>query len=156
MRGHPLGSLLVWATDTTTAAARGDGELAPWVVKLLLDGQQRITSLYGVIRGKPLRYFDGNARAFTDLRFNLATEAFEFFQPIKMRHDPLWIDVTEAMKKGHDGAGDILAFISERPDLFSDQGVFRSRLNKLLGIRERPIHIEETLLHKWVARGFIS
>jgi hypothetical protein len=104
-RGHPVGSLLVWATDASTATHRGDGELAPGVVKLLLDGQQRITSLYGVIRGKPPRFFDGNAKAFTDLRFNLATEDFEFFQPIKMRDDPLWIDVTEVMQKGNAGIG---------------------------------------------------
>lgn len=52
-RGHPVGSLLVWATDASTATPRGHGKLAPGVVKLLLDGQQRITSLYGVIRGKP-------------------------------------------------------------------------------------------------------
>jgi len=35
------------------------------VVKLLLDGQQRMTSLYGVVRGKPPKFFDGNAQAFT-------------------------------------------------------------------------------------------
>src|SRR6056297_1550174 len=73
---HPVGSLLVWVTQADTAKARGDGDLAPGVVKLLLDGQQRITSLYGIIRGKPPKFFDGNERAFTDLRFNLATEEF--------------------------------------------------------------------------------
>jgi hypothetical protein len=41
------------------------------VVKLLLDGQQRMTSLYGVVRGKPPKFFDGNAQAFTGLRFHL-------------------------------------------------------------------------------------
>jgi len=42
---HPVGSLLVWVTGADAAPARGDGELAPGVVKLLLDGQQRITSM---------------------------------------------------------------------------------------------------------------
>jgi uncharacterized protein with ParB-like and HNH nuclease domain len=50
-RRHPVGGLLVWATQSEGAQHRGDQELAPGVVKLLLDGQQRITSLYGVIRG---------------------------------------------------------------------------------------------------------
>src|SRR5436309_5177172 len=49
-RKYPVGSLLVWATRTESAEARGEGPLAPGVVKLLLDGQQRITSLYGIIR----------------------------------------------------------------------------------------------------------
>ena len=41
---HPVGSLLVWLTKTEDADARGDAPLAPGIVKLLLDGQQRITS----------------------------------------------------------------------------------------------------------------
>ena len=60
-RRHPVGGLLVWATESMTAAHRGDGPLAAGVVKLLLDGQQRMTSLYGVVRGKPPKFFDGNA-----------------------------------------------------------------------------------------------
>ena len=142
-RGHPVGSLLVWATDASTAAHRGDGRLAPGVVKLLLDGQQRITSLYGVIRGKPPRFFDGNAKAFTDLRFNLATEEFEFFQPIKMRDDPLWIDVTEVMQKGNAGIGAFVTGLSQNPDNLPRIGDFMGRLNQLLGIRDKAFHIEE-------------
>ena len=45
-RKHPVGSLLVWVTQTDNADARGDQELQAGSVKLLLDGQQRITSLY--------------------------------------------------------------------------------------------------------------
>src|SRR4030095_5551592 len=63
---HPIGSLLVWVTKTETAHVRGDRSLAPVMVKLILDGQQRMTSLYGIIRGRPPAFFDGNPRAFTD------------------------------------------------------------------------------------------
>jgi len=52
-RRHPVGSLLVWETRTENADVRGDGRLQHGTVKLLLDGQQRVTSLYGLIRGKP-------------------------------------------------------------------------------------------------------
>src|SRR6266508_6734880 len=68
-RKVPVGSLLVWVTKTETANARGDGTLTPGSVKLLLDGQQRITSLYGIIRGQPPKFFDGNADTFTGLYF---------------------------------------------------------------------------------------
>ena len=74
-------------------------------MKLLLDGQQRMTSLYGVVRGEPPKFFDGNENAFTGLRFHLETETFAFYQPVKMRDDPLWIDVTELMKAGAAGLG---------------------------------------------------
>jgi len=57
---HPVGSLLVWITKTESVTARGDGPSTIGSVKLLLDGQQRMTSLYGIIRGQPLKFFDGN------------------------------------------------------------------------------------------------
>ena len=58
---HPVRSLLVWVTQSEGANFRGDGDIAPGgIVKLLLDGQQRMTSLYGISRGKPPEFFDGN------------------------------------------------------------------------------------------------
>src|SRR5699024_11198913 len=87
-RGHPVGSLLVWATESKTAEHRGDGQLAAGIVKLLLDGQRRITSLYGVIRGKAPKFFDGDERAFTGLHFHLEDERFQFYQPVMMKDDP--------------------------------------------------------------------
>jgi hypothetical protein len=99
-RKHPVGSLLVWVTKTENADARGDQTLTPGSVKLLLDGQQRITSLYGLMRGKPPRFFDGNALAFQGLYFNLEEETFEFYSPAKMKDDPLWLSVTGVFTQG--------------------------------------------------------
>lgn len=79
-RRHPVGGLLVWATESRSAAHRGDAPLAAGVVKLLLDGQQRMTSLYGVVRGRVPKFFDGNPQVFTGLRFHLESEVFEFYQ----------------------------------------------------------------------------
>lgn len=90
----------MWTTEAKTVAHRGDGKLNGGVVKLLLDGQQRMTTIYGVVRGKPPAFFDGNAHAFTGLQFHLEEQTFAFYQPIKMQDDPLWIDVTDLMKKG--------------------------------------------------------
>jgi hypothetical protein len=140
---RPVGGLLVWATDSKTATHRGDGPLAPGVVKLLLDGQQRMTSIYGVVRGKPPKFFDGNARAFTGLQFHLDTQVFEFYQPVKMKDDPLWIDVTELMNKGNAGIGEYVARLGAQPALATKIGAYFGRLNALLGITEIEIHIEE-------------
>ncbi|EPY02316.1 DUF262 domain-containing protein [Magnetospirillum fulvum] len=142
-RHHPVGGLLVWVTESSTAHSRGDGPVAPGVVKLLLDGQQRMTSLYGVIRGRPPKFFDGNDRAFTDLRFNLESEAFAFYQPVKMQDDPLWIDVTELMVKGNTGLGEILGRITSNPDLVARTGDYAARLSRLLSIQEINLHVEE-------------
>lgn len=46
-RRHPVGGLLVWVMQSKSAAYRSDEKLPAGVVKLLLDGQQRMTTLYG-------------------------------------------------------------------------------------------------------------
>jgi hypothetical protein len=140
---HPVGGLLVWATESRTAVRRGDGPLAAGVVKLLLDGQQRMTSLYGVVRGMPPKFFDGNVRAFTGLRFHLATQIFEFYQPVKMRDDPLWIDVTELMRKGLAGLGEFVTRLAAQPALAAKVGEYVGRLSRLLGVTDVDLHVEE-------------
>lgn len=142
-RRHPVGGLLVWATESMTATHRGEGPLAAGVVKLLLDGQQRMTSLYGVVRGKPPKFFDGNAQAFTGLRFHLDSQGFEFYQPVKMKDDPLWIDVTELMKKGTVGLGEFVTRLSSQASLVAKVGDYVARLSRLLGIADVELYIEE-------------
>ena len=138
-RRHPVGGLLVWVTSSATAEHRGDGPLAAGVIKLLLDGQQRITSLYGVARGRPPRFFDGNAAAFSGLRFHLEREEFSF----KMTDDPLWVDVTELMQNGMGGLGAFVARLHQQLSDPSMVGVWVGRLSQLLGILEIELHAEE-------------
>lgn len=142
-RRHPVGGLLVWVTESKSAVHRGDGPLAAGIVKLLLDGQQRMTSLYGVVRGKAPKFFDGNAQAFTGLRFHLESETFEFYQPVKMKDDPLRIDVTELMQKRNAGIGDFAARLSADPSLTLRIGEYIGRLSRLLGIVDIDLHVEE-------------
>ena len=142
-RRHPVGGLLVWATESKTAAHRGDGPLAAGVVKLLLDGQQRMTSLYGVVRGKPPKFFDGNAQAFSGLQFNLGSETFAFYQPMKMKGDPLWVDVSELMKAGSAGLGGFVSQLSANPETSPKVGDYVARLSRLLGVMDIELHVEE-------------
>ena len=139
-RKHPVGSLLVWVTKTENADTRGDGNLTPGSVKLILDGQQRITSLYGLIRGREPKFFEGDAKAFTGLYFNIEDETFEFFAPVKMNDNPLWIDVTKLMKTG---SGELIGQIAQNPDLAANLSKYINRLNSVDNIKEIILHIEE-------------
>ncbi|MBW4515762.1 MAG: DUF262 domain-containing protein [Timaviella obliquedivisa GSE-PSE-MK23-08B] len=141
-RRHPIGSLLVWVTQTDQAAdhARGSGQLAAGVIKLLLDGQQRITSLYGIIRGHAPKFFDGNAQAFTGVYFNLEEETFEFYAPLKMQGNPLWINVTALMQQGIGGF--MQPFFTD-PEYQSKASLYLERLNTVVGIKDINLHIEE-------------
>jgi hypothetical protein len=137
-RRYPVGSLLIWATQSKDARHRGDQTLSPGVVKLLLDGQQRITSIYGVVRGRSPAFFDGNAEAFTRLRFNLETEQFSFFQPMIMVNDPNWIDVSNAFLSS-DMTVALVAAASDRDKIAK----YVTRLAQLQGIRDIDVHAEE-------------
>lgn len=137
---HPVGSLLVWETHTENAAARGEHDLAPGTVKLLLDGQQRITTLYGIIRGKPPEFFDGKANAFQGLHFHLEDEVFEFYAKRKMANNPLWIDVTELMQEG---LGAILQRIMADEEIGGNIQTYTNRLNQIENMKAVDFHIEE-------------
>lgn len=70
-RGYPSGTILVWETDQEVpskgmAVQQTSGPFTP---KLLLDGQQRLTSLSAVIRGEPIR-IKGKVRPI-QIAFNL-------------------------------------------------------------------------------------
>jgi len=139
-RRHPVGSLLVWVTESEDATYRGDGELAPGVVKLLLDGQQRMTTLYGLVRGEPPKFFDGNARAFTGLYFNLESEEFNFYLPMKMKDDPLWVSVTQVLQEG---IGPYVHTFSADPVYSEKLPIFINRLNAIKQIEDIDLYIDE-------------
>ena len=139
-RGYPVGELLVWDTKTDERIAKGDGPLTAGHVNLILDGQQRITSLYGLFRGEPPKFFEGNAAAFTGLYFNIEDEVFEFYMPAKMSSNKAWISVTDVFKLG---AG---KFIQDRASQDPENAHFwisnMSKINQLDAIGKREMHIE--------------
>lgn len=109
-------------------------------VKLLLDGQQRVTTLFGLIRGTPPKFFDGNSQAFTGLYFHLEEQTFAFFAPLKMQGNPLWIDVTRLMQTG---IAPFFQDLMQRPELSRDLNRYLDRLNRICQIQDIDLHVEE-------------
>jgi hypothetical protein len=141
-RRYPVGGLLIWETNIDHAKTRGDATppTGGWV-DLLLDGQQRMTSLYGIIRGNPPKFFDGNASAFTNLYFNMAEETFEFYAPLKMQDNPVWVNVSKLMQT--EDVAEILEPIEDKlPATGLKTMTCLSRLNRVQGIREVEFHID--------------
>lgn len=71
-RGYPSGSILIWETDQEAptrvmAVSQKQNPFAGY--KLLLDGQQRLTSLFAILRGEPVTV-RGRKRPI-DILFNL-------------------------------------------------------------------------------------
>lgn len=138
----PVGGLLIWNTRADTTHLRGPAGSASDPVKLLLDGQQRVTSLYGVIRGTPPPFFEDaeRVRAFTGLHFHLEREVFEFYRPTTMADDPLWTSVTDLMRTGPETVTESLGGL----DGLAHRKLvaYVNRLQRLYGIREIDLHDE--------------
>lgn len=135
----PVGGLLIWNTTADTTPIRGSNVRGPHTVKLLLDGQQRVTSLYGVMRGRPPEFFEDpqKAKSFTDLYFNVDDERFEFYSRSTMANDPRWVSVSRLFL---DGPEEVLEEVSKVVDL--NAFACASRLSRLHGIGERELHEE--------------
>ena len=133
-KGYPVGALLVWETDVAHQAVRGAAPTSG-TRSLLLDGQQRVTTLYGIVRGRPPAFFEGDPQAFRNLRFNVETEAFEFYGSVKMKDDPLWVDVT-ALFGG--GPSAVVSGLHDHPRFFD----FVDRLLRVRNVLDREVHVE--------------
>ena len=71
-RGYPSGIILMWQTDSEVATTDFAVKTAQTEQKesyLLLDGQQRLTSLSSVLRGEPVQVM--NRKKPIDILFNL-------------------------------------------------------------------------------------
>ena len=141
-REFPVGALLVWETEVGADQTRGGGALAQASGKrhLLLDGQQRVTTLYGVVRGRAPGFFDGDASAFTGLHFNVESEDFAFYAPMKMKNDARWLDVTKLFLDGTAPSIGRLMSVTTDPQQLSD---YMARVAQLHNVLNRDFHIEQ-------------
>ena len=138
-RDYPVGSLLVWDTETVPDMIRGDGKTTSGTVSLILDGQQRMTSLFGVIRGRAPEFFDGDANAFTNLYFNIDEEVFEFYSNQKMKDDRAWVSVSEVIP---DSGQFFASMVAKRPEEMQYYAQAMPKLTKLSSIKDRDIPVQ--------------
>jgi len=99
---YPSGQLLVWETDELPASRNRQASVEGLVTEqrrpqLLLDGQQRLTSLTAVMLGRPLRVRDMSRPI--DIAFNVSTEKFEVAGP-RQRAQTGWISLVKLFTEG--------------------------------------------------------
>ncbi|WP_420617291.1 GmrSD restriction endonuclease domain-containing protein [Candidatus Palauibacter sp.] len=101
-RKHPTGHLLVWRTykpsKVRLVEARNGDSGSDGHSLLLLDGQQRLTTLYALFTGDAPPFYEGE-RLFFDLYFNVQTEEFRFWQKTRMQNNPAWIGVHDFLRE---------------------------------------------------------
>jgi len=98
MHEYPTGTILTWETSSPPELK---GSIIynekMGAVKLILDGQQRITSLYLIIRGEIPPYYEKKdiTNDVTNLYVNLDTLDLQYYSVKMMQNNPLWINLTD-------------------------------------------------------------
>lgn len=100
-RGYPVGALATWES-VAMAEAQDNGEPAPARAVYLLDGQQRLTSIYGVIRGCLPGFRTGAENLMAGLLFHVKDRKFAYqgTKEVREQSDGLWVDVSRLFRDG--------------------------------------------------------
>jgi hypothetical protein len=119
IRKYPTGTLLTWET-TSPPELKGPVKYTNEMgaVKLILDGQQRITTIYIIVEGKLPPYYSQKEikNDITGLHVNLQTLELEYYKKQAMENNPLWVDLTDIFQ-GKVKGSDIRRSLKERGTL---------------------------------------
>ena len=138
-RGHPTGHLLIWRTYKPSRVRGGNAPLDGHSL-LLLDGQQRLTTLFVLFRGKAPRFYEGES-LFFDLHFNMQTEEFRFWQKSRMANNPAWIGVHNFLGEGLTNLLERLEQIDEERRTVIQQNL--ARLGRLDKVRDYTYTVDQ-------------
>lgn len=99
---YPTGTMLTWDTNSPPEL-KGSWQYdsRQGAVKIILDGQQRITTLYLLIRDKIPSYYK-ESEILNDPRglyVNLSTLELQYYKRTMMENDPLWVNITNIFQR---------------------------------------------------------
>lgn len=142
-KGFPVGYLLFWENGSVEGAKQiGAGEKKHQVPnRLIVDGQQRLTSLYAVFRGKKVLDADYKERAI-EVAFNPKTCRFEVADAA-IRRDPEWIaNISTLWSSRHSSrklVNDYIDQVSRKAPLSpEDEEVVAHNLDHLFDLQKYP------------------
>lgn len=98
-RGYPTGSFLIWKTPNPGLTRGGTTHSDGRTFELILDGQQRLTSVYALVTGEAPPFYEGE-RLYFNVYFNVQTEEFSYYKPTIMKNAMEWLPVTPFLKAG--------------------------------------------------------
>ena len=101
IKEYPTGTMLTWET-ANPPELKGPHKYneKQGAVRLLLDGQQRVTTLFMLIRGQIPPYYT-QAEIMNDTRglyVNLATLELAYYMKTRMDNDPYWQNITDVFQ----------------------------------------------------------
>ena len=124
IKEYPTGTMLTWETNNPPELKGGHVyDARQGAVRILLDGQQRITTLYMLVTGNLPPYYslDEIANDTRGLFVNVQTLELEYYSKARMTNDPLWVDITEVFKKAARARDIIKVIEGSGTDVSQDQ-----------------------------------
>ena len=102
IKQYPTGTMLTWET-ANPPELKGPHKYSEkqGAVRILLDGQQRITTLYMLVRGEIPPYYPA-AEIVNDTRglyVNVETLELAYYMKTKMENDPRWQNITDIFQR---------------------------------------------------------
>lgn len=113
---YPTGSLLLWATSDPPALKNMPDFDSDGRVQVLLDGQQRLTVLYLLIKDAIPPYYSKLDNDPRNLFYNLETRELTYYKKNEMQGNARWVAVTECFKQDTVEAGPIASEIADESD----------------------------------------
>lgn len=143
-KGYPIGYLLLWASDETAKVRQiGVGQHGTDTPStLIIDGQQRLTSLYSVMRGKPVLDKDFSHRKLT-IAFRPLTGDFAVATAAHKK-DPEWLSDISDIYTRSDGAyliiSQFIAIIKKHRGTLSaeEESDIADNIQRLLQLKKYP------------------
>ncbi len=149
---HPTGHLLTWRTYKPSLV-RGTQSPRNGHSILLLDGQQRLTTLYVLFEGRAPLFYEGESLYF-DLHFNMQTEEFRFYQKSRMANDPTWIGVHEFLRHGLTKTLEKIDQLDENRRAVIQQNL--ARLSRLDAIRNYTYTVDQVAGDEYTVDQVVS
>jgi hypothetical protein len=141
IKEYPTGTMLTWETSNPPEL-KGPHKYSEkqGAVRLLLDGQQRITSLYMLIKGEVPSYYT-IAEIMNDTRglyVNLETLELSYYMKTRMENNPLWQNITDVFQKKV-GAFDLQSqFAAAGKEIGMEElKALNDNINRITGVLER-------------------
>ena len=145
-RKYPVGGLLFWKTQNPPELKNVDEMPEKFgTVQVMLDGQQRLTTLYMLMTGDIPPYYteEDITTDMRNLHYNLDDGDFQYFQPVRMRDDPRWIRVVDCFDAEPPNVFNIAKETYDDVEVaFQKADLYTSNLSNLRGIRDVDLPIQ--------------
>ncbi len=159
IKEYPTGTMLTWETNNPPELkGKHVYDERQGAVRILLDGQQRITTLYLLTKGELPPYYtlEEIANDTRGLHVNVETLELEYYSKIRMEKDPRWIDITEIFKKNTKAQAVIKALREQgRGPSEEQEDAIHENFSRILGIFDRDF-VEQTIPIKATIREAID